>query len=211
MIDVQTLIACGIHPTQAAAFAVPIAAACDAGGMTTSQRQAAFIAQCAHESAGFTALVENLFYTNPQHIHDTFGARAGDLEACAKLARNPQALANRVYANRCGNGDEASGDGWRFRGSGLIQLTFRDNHTRCAAALGRDLDGFGDWLRTPDGAVESAAWFWLENHLNALADAGDLMAMTKVINGGTNGLQDRIESYRIALAAISGAARTAQA
>lgn len=211
MIDTHTLIACGVGPTQAAAFAGPLAAACKRFGIGTGLRQAAFIAQCAHESGDFVDLVENLYYSDPRRIQLVFGPRAGDLEACARLARNPQALANRVYANRYGNGDEASGDGWRFRGSGAIQLTFRDNHARCATALGRQLEGFGDWLRTPEGASMSAAWYWANRGLNELADAGDIDGITRRINGGTIGAADRRENYRIALAALTGTERTAQA
>jgi putative chitinase len=211
MIDVATLIAAGIAPTQAAQFAEPLAAACARFSIDTPLRQAAFVAECAEESRHFADLVEGLFYRDPSRIHAVFGRHAGDLEDCAHLACNPQLLANTVYAGRMGNGDAASGDGWRFRGSGLIQLTGRDNQTRCAQALGVDLEGFGDYLRTPEGAAMSAAWFWFDRGINTCADRQDIDGCTRLINPAMEGYIERRETYRIALAAFTGAARTAQA
>jgi len=110
-------------------------------------------------------------------------------------ARNPEKIGNRVYANRMGNGDEASGDGFRFRGRGLIQITGKDNYTACGKALGKDLIQNPGYLETPDGAAMSAAWFWNSRKLNVPADLGDIVKMTKLINGGTIGLADRQDLY----------------
>jgi putative chitinase len=163
--------------------------------LTTSTRQSAFLAQTAHESAGFTRLTENLNYS-ATGLAATWPARFrgadGQPNALARgLHRQPEAIANVVYANRMGNGPEASGDGWRYRGRGLLQITGRAQYQRCGAALGLPLVEQPDLLAQPGPAVLSAAWFWQVNGLNELADAGDFEAITRRINGGLNGLAER--------------------
>jgi putative chitinase len=163
--------------------------------ITTVGRVAAFIAQTAHESGGYRALVENLNYSKdalpkvwPRH----FGADVN----LDNYHRKPEAIANRAYRNRMGNGDEASGDGWRYRGRGLIQLTGKDNYTRFGQYAEISAEDAASYLETPRGAVHSACWFWYANDLNTFADANDFIGMTKRINGGTIGLDDRVKHYK---------------
>lgn len=163
--------------------------------LTTPTRQSAFLAQAAHESAGFTRLTENLNYS-ATGLAATWPGRFrgadGQPNALARgLHRRPEAIANVVYANRMGNGSEASGDGWRYRGRGLLQITGRAQYQRCGAALELPLVEQPDLLAQPEPAVLSAAWFWQVNGLNELADAGDFEAITRRINGGLNGLAER--------------------
>lgn len=168
--------------------------------INTKERIAAFIAQCAHESGSFKRLTENLNYSE-KGLLTTFGKYFSPAQARA-YARQPERIANHVYANRIGNGNTASGDGWRYRGGGLIQLTGKDNYTRFARAAGLDLNEAADYVRTRKGAIESAAWFWKTNGLNTQADARDIVKMTKKINGGTLGLDDREAYYKRALTAL---------
>lgn len=169
--------------------------------INTPQRVAAFIAQCSHESAGFTALRENLNY-RWQSLRKIFPKYFPTDEIAQEYANKPnkqEAIANRVYANRMGNGPESSGDGWRFCGRGLIQLTGRDNYSWFAASLGIPVEEASEYLQTFEGAAQSACWFWETNGLNRWADAGDILTLTKRINGGTIGLDDRIKHYNHAL------------
>lgn len=162
------------------------------------KRIAGFLAQIAHESGGFNAVIENLNYSK-DGLRKIFPKYFPTDELAAQYARQPQRIANRVYANRMKNGDEASGDGWKFRGRGLIQLTGRDNYTRFAEALDMDIDSTIAYLETPNGAVASAGWFWDNNRLNQFCDRDDFITLTKRINGGTIGLADRQHHYHIAL------------
>ena len=165
--------------------------------INTPQRIAAFIAQCAHESGGFTALKENLNY-KAITLRKIFGKYFPNDEIAnhyASLPNKQEAIANKVYANRMGNGDEASGDGFRYCGRGLIQLTGKDNYSWFAASLNITPDEASEYLQTFEGAAQSACWFWETNNLNKFADAGDIKGMTKVINGGYIGLDDRIAHY----------------
>ena len=169
--------------------------------INTPQRMAAFIAQCAHESAGFTALVENLNY-RWQSLRKVFPKYFPTDELAQDYANRPnkqEAIANKVYANRMGNGDEASGDGFKFCGRGLIQLTGRTNYTWFAASIGIGPEEAEEYLQTFEGAAQSACWFWETNNLNQWADKGDILTLTKRINGGTIGLDDRIKHYNHAL------------
>jgi putative chitinase len=166
--------------------------------INTPSRQAAFLAQCAHESGNFNAMVENLNYS-ADGLQKIFHKYFPDSEIASQYARKPEMIANRVYANRMGNGDEASGDGFRYRGRGLIQVTGKNNYRACGDALGADLLSEPDLLETSPGAVLSAGWFWAANGLNAYADAGDILTMTKRINGGTIGLEDRKKHYEHAM------------
>lgn len=165
--------------------------------INTPQRIAAFIAQCSHESAGFTALKENLNY-RAVTLRKIFGKYFPTDEIAnhyASLPNKQEAIANKVYANRMGNGDEASGDGFRYCGRGLIQLTGKDNYSWFAASIGISVEEASEYLQTFEGAAQSACWFWETNNLNKYADIGDIKTMTRVINGGYIGLDDRIAHY----------------
>jgi putative chitinase len=164
----------------------------------TPERVAAFVAQCAHESGGFKFLKENLNY-RAEGLNNTFKKYFPTLESAQPYAKNPQKIANKVYANRMGNGDEASGDGFRYLGRGLIQLTGKNNYTLFAAAIDTPLEEIPEYLQTFEGAVQSACWFWEQNNLNQWADKKDILTLTKRINGGTIGLEDRIKHYNHAL------------
>lgn len=166
--------------------------------INTPKRIAAFVAQCAHESGGFVFLSENLNY-RAETLLKVFGKYFKDLSTAKAFERNPQKIANRVYANRMGNGDEASGEGYKYRGRGLIQLTGKTNYTWFAASLQITPEEAAEYTQTFEGAAQSACWFWETNKLNELADKGDIVKMTKVINGGTIGLEDRIKHYEHAL------------
>lgn len=184
MITVASLIAAGIGPTQARQFAEPLAAACQRFGITTAPRVAGFVAQCRVESAGFTRLEENLNYRKPERLRDIFPSRVRSLDDAAQLvAAGPRAIANRVYAGKIGNGDEASGDGWRFRGRGLKQLTGRANYADAAEALGRPYLEQPDLVALPEDACLTAAWFWHSHKLNILADSAQWDAITRAVNG----------------------------
>ena len=166
--------------------------------ITTPQRVAAFLAQCAHESGGFVFLKENLNY-KAASLRRVFPKYFPDDAIAAQYAGKGEMIANRVYANRMGNGDEASGDGWRYCGRGLIQLTGKNNYTFFAGSLDIPVEEASEYLQTFEGAVQSACFFWEQNKLNQWADAGDILTLTKRINGGTIGLEDRIKHYEHAL------------
>ena len=166
----------------------------------TPQRIAAFLAQCAHESGGFKAIKENLNY-RPATLVTLFKTYF-DLPTAERYCAMPDkqaAIANKIYANRMGNGPEESGDGYRYCGRGLIQLTGKDNYTRYAQSTEQTVEDASEHLTTFEGCVQSAAWFWEANNLNQYADSGDILTMTKRINGGTIGLEDRKKHYEHAL------------
>ena len=167
-------------------------------GIDTPQRVASFLAQCAHESGGFKALKENLNY-KAESLTKVFHKYFPTLELANQYAKQPEKIANKVYANRMGNGPEESGDGYRYCGRGLIQLTGHDNYQAFADSLEMDIEEVPSYLETFEGAIQSACWFWESNNLNAYADAGDILGMTKRINGGTIGLEDRQRHYQHAL------------
>jgi len=166
--------------------------------INTPKRVAAFIAQCAHESGGFKFLKENLNY-RAESLVRVWPRHFPNLDIARKYARNPEKIANKAYASRMGNGDENSGDGWKFIGRGLIQLTGRNNYQAFADSIETDIEDIPEYLQTFEGAVQSACWFWETNNLNRFADAGDIKEMTKRINGGYLGLDDRIKHYNHAL------------
>ena len=166
--------------------------------INTPKRVAAFIAQCAHESGGFKFLKENLNY-KAESLMKTFPKYFSDRDTANAYAKQPVKIANRVYANRMGNGDEASGDGYKYCGRGLIQLTGKTNYDWFAASLEISATEASEYLETFEGAAQSACWFWESNNLNVEADAGDIKKMTKKINGGYIGLDDRIKHYEHAL------------
>ena len=169
--------------------------------INTPQRVAAFLAQCAHESGGFNAIQENLNYraVTLRKVFPKYFPTDDIANQYASLPNKAEAIANRVYANRMGNGDEASGDGYRYCGRGLIQLTGKQNYTRYAQSLDISVEEAQEHLTTFEGCVQSAAWFWEANNLNQYADSGDILTMTKRINGGTIGLEDRQKHYTHAL------------
>jgi len=166
--------------------------------ITTPQRCAAFLAQCAHESGGFTALHENLNY-KAESLMRVWPSHFSTIEIASQYANQPERIANRAYAGRMGNGPEESGDGWKFCGRGLIQLTGRDNYQAFADSLQMDVNDVPAYLQTFEGAIASACFFWENTNLNVCADAGDILLMTKKINGGTLGIEDRTARYQHAL------------
>jgi putative chitinase len=169
-------------------------------GIDTPERVAAFVAQSAHESGNFTALHENLNY-RAETLRKVFPKYFTDASA-AQIASQPnkaELIANRVYANRMGNGAEESGDGFRYCGRGLIQLTGKSNYQAFAESIETPVEQIPEFLATFEGAVQSACWFWESNNLNQYADSGDIVTMTKRINGGTIGLEDRQKHYNHAL------------
>jgi len=178
--------------------------------INTPQREAAFLSQCAHESGNFTQLSENLNYS-AQGLANTwpgrFAVKGADgnavkpytpNELATSIQRNPELIANNVYANRMGNGSVESGDGWKFRGRGLIQLTGLANYTAFAATVNMTPDQVVGYAETFDGAVQTACWFWNTNNLNQYADVNNIKTITQRINGGLNGLDDRIAKYNLA-------------
>lgn len=200
-----------------------VVATCEEFHIDTSKRIAAFLAQTAHESGGYKLLQENLNYRavtlatcwpsrfaelepaeagkKPLPKKDAKGANIPNKFALA-LARQPEQIANVVYSSRMGNGPIESGDGWRYRGRGLKQLTGKDNYTRCGAAIGLDLVNAPDQLLNMLPAARSAGWFWDSNHCSNFIDKDDFVGLTKRINGGTLGLEDRQKRYNAVLAVM---------
>jgi putative chitinase len=166
--------------------------------INTPLRLAHFLAQCGHESGGFRVTQENLNYS-AKGLAGIFKKYFPTEAVATPYARNPQKIANKVYANRMANGDEGSGDGFKFRGRGYIQLTGRDNYTQFGKAIGEDMAANPDAVSSKY-ALLSAAWFWSKNGLNKLADAGStdatVTSITKRVNGGTIGLADRIKHFK---------------
>lgn len=188
---------------KAAELSAVIARACARFEINSALRQAHFLAQCAHESAGFTRFTENLNY-GADRLLVVFPKYFKNIADALPFDRKPENIANRVYANRNGNGDEASGDGFRFCGRGMIQITGRANYTKASQALyaGPLLATSPELVEQPFDAALTAAWFWGANNLNALADADDLEAITRKVNGGLNGLEDRRQWLDRAKAAV---------
>jgi putative chitinase len=158
--------------------------------INTPLRVAHFVAQCAHESGNFVFIKENLNY-KAASLMTVFKKYFPTADLAQQYEKRPEKIANRVYANRMGNGDEASGDGWRYCGRGLIQLTGKDNYTFFAGSLNITVEEASEYLATFEGAAQSACWFWEQNNLNRFADANDVKGLTKAINGGYIGLSDR--------------------
>lgn len=186
----EKLAQCSARNTDPAALFDALSAVLPRYEINTVDRVAAFLAQCGHESADFTVLRENLNYS-AKGLHATWPTRFISEDAAVPYNRNPEAIANKVYSSRLGNGDEASGDGWLYRGRGAIQLTGKANYQTFADSLGSTLEETVAYTETLEGAVESAAFFWNRNNLNTLADERNITAMTKKINGGTLGLEER--------------------
>jgi putative chitinase len=176
-------------------------------GILTPAQQASWIGQCGHECGNFRILEENLNYKAatllklfPKTPKRQWGFTP---EEAAAYEKQPQKIANRIYSNRMGNRDEASGDGYRFRGSGFLQLTGHSNFYHAGQALGVDFVMQPELVRTPMYAAQTAGWFWQTHKLNQYADSGDFVTMTKRINGGTIGLEDRIKHINHALHVLS--------
>jgi putative chitinase len=171
-------------------------------GIVTRNQQAMFIGQCSHESGNFKMLQENLNY-KAATLMKLWPKRFPTIKVANQYAGNARAIANKVYADRMGNRDEASGDGYRFRGKGLVQLTGHSNHFHAGKALGVDFVMEPDLVATPRYAALTAGWFWSTHNLNSPADALDFVKVTKIINGGVIGLADREKHVREALAVIA--------
>jgi len=187
-----------------------ITAAMTKFGIDTINEMASFIAQLSHESAKFSKLEENLNYsadglakTWPGRYKDKATGKPNQLAQL--LHRRPEAIANNCYANRMGNGDPSTGDGWRFRGRGPTQLTGRNNYLKCGQAIGIDLVANPDALLQPEAGALAAGWFWQVNGLDAVDDDFSQLQETKLINGGTTGLAEREALFKQALAALQGA------
>ena len=180
-------------PAMAEKWAIPLQFVCDKYEINTPERVAGFLAQVGHESGGFRFTSEDLHY-RAEALTRMWPTRfpPGIAES---YAMQPEKIANRAYANRMGNGDEASGDGWKYRGRGLIQLTGADNYADFSLSADNEALSDPDSVAEPELAALSAGWFWSRNGLNALADAKDIVGMTRRINGGTNGLDDRQMRY----------------
>jgi len=167
-------------------------------GINSKNQQAAFIGQCGHECGNFKVLEENLNY-RAATLMKLWPKRFPTLEVANQYGGNPKKIANMVYSSRMGNRDESSGDGYRFRGRGCIQLTGHANYFHAGKALGYDFVMEPDLVATPKFAALTAGWFWSTHGCNELADRGDWTALTKKINGGTIGLADRIKHTNLAL------------
>lgn len=211
----ENIVAAGVSNALASQWLEPIRKTCAEFEINTDLRLAAFLSQCAHETGGFRVLQENLNYSaegmaaiwpnrfailgpDKKPIKDAKGKNQPNKFAQA-LHRKPEAIANVVYANRMGNGPTESGDGWKHRGMGLKQLTGKDNHTRCGQALGIDLVSTPELLLEPEIAARSAGWFWSVNKLSTWADKGDIEGLTRKVNGGLIGIDDRRKRYRAVL------------
>lgn len=166
--------------------------------INTVPRMAAFLAQTAHESGGYKAIKENLNY-RAETLMKVWPRYFPNMEIANQYAHKQEAIANRAYGGRMGNGPEASGDGFKYCGRGLIQLTGKDNYTSFAESIETPVEEIPEFLGTFEGAVQSACWFWENNNLNQFADSGDMLTLTKRINGGTLGLDDRIKHYNHAM------------
>lgn len=191
----NALAALGIDPK----WEEPLQAAFDKYDISNVKRQAAFLGQCAHESGNFKTLEENLHYS-ANALMRVWPSRFPDIDTANKFANNPEKIANKVYAGRMGN--TGDGEGWKYHGRGLIQLTGKDNYKNCSNSLGLDLLGSPEKLLEPQYAALSAGWFWSKHGLNELADTQEHGMITKRINGGTLGLDDRIAKTTKALEAL---------
>ena len=177
------LIAAGVCPTAAKTFADPLTASAALMSIDTPLRQAAWLAQLIVESGGFSQLEENLYYTTPERVALMWPSRVHNLADAARLCRQPHLLANTVYSHRNGNGDAASGDGWRYRGRGLIQITGRANYAEADHDLGRPYLDKPELLAQPADACLTAANYWRAHRLNDLADASNTDGITLAVNG----------------------------
>jgi putative chitinase len=183
MISAAQLVAAGLAPSVAATFAAPLSAACARFGIDTPARIAGFVAQCRVESTDFTHLVESLNYTHAERIVATFPREVPTLAAAYPLVERPQELALAVYSNRLGNGPRDTGDGWKYIGRGIGQITGRRGYAAAQSALGRPYLAHPELLEQPEDACLTAAWYWQTDNCNAMADAHDWNAITLAFNG----------------------------
>jgi putative chitinase len=215
---VEHIVAAGVKQATAQKWVDAVAAACQEFKIDTPQRIAGFLSQCAHESGGFERLQENLNYSADGMAGiwpKRFAVLGPDGKPVKKdgknqpnkfalaLHRKPEMIANVVYSGRMGNGPTESGEGWKYRGRGLKQLTGKTNHSNCSKGLGVDLVDNPDLLLEPIYAARSAAWFWSTNKCNVFADAEDIEGLTKRINGGLIGIDDRKKRYASAVRSFS--------
>ena len=224
MVTLDNIIAAGVKPDVAREWLAPIQVTCEKFQINTKQRIAAFLAQCAHESGGFTMLEENLNYkaaTLAACWPPRFAVQEPDPNKPGKtrakkdeknkniptavansIAGKPELIANLCYSSRMGNGPAESGEGWAYRGRGLKQLTGKDNYTRCGAGIGADFVNHPELLLQPQYAALSAGWFWSSNKLDLFADKEDIEGMTKKINGGLIGIENRKKRYNDCIASF---------
>jgi putative chitinase len=201
IVTVASLVMAGIAPNLARVYAPLLADVCARYEIDTPRRVAHFVAQCGHESIGFSDLEESMYYRRAEGIRNTWPSRVTREQALA-LTRNPEALANHVYSNRMGNGGPESGDGWTYIGRGLIQLTFRDNYAAAGDALGQPYEEQPKLVATPEHACLTAGFFWWKNRINAQADTGSVEAVTKKINPPMKGIDGRRQRTALALEAF---------
>lgn len=201
MIDAPLLKIVAPNNSELSAWAPAIRAACSRYNINTVRQVASFIAQASHESGGYRVLVENLNY-RAERLVQVWPSRFRNVQAAASYANNPEKLANLVYANRMGNGDERSGDGFKFRGRGLIQLTGRDNYRAFANSIGKSIDDVPAYMETKDGAAMSAAWFFDSRGIGRLAETPGVEDETRAINGGVNGLEERRALFNAVVAEL---------
>jgi len=197
-VTAEQLIKLHINPDLAA----PLNETFERFNISTVRQQAAFLGQCGHECGNFRIFEENLNY-RAETLMKLWPKRFPTLEFAKQYEKNPRKIANSVYSNRMGNRDEASGDGFRFRGSGALQLTGHANFYHASKALGVDFVMEPELVRTPKYALLTAGWFWSTHNCNALAENADWVGLTKKINGGTIGLDDRIKHTKEAISVLS--------
>lgn len=195
-IDSVALMSCGIIPAKAELYAPYVNETCERFNIDTKDRVAMFLAQAMVESSNFTQMEEGLFYRDPVRIQSIFRSANLSIAEAQRLAGNPKALANRVYANRYGNGDEASGDGFRFRGRGAFQITFQVNYLNCGKAIDIDLIKEPDRVKDdPRVAMLSAGWYYDSKNLNRFADALDVTSATRLVNSALLHLKERQQAF----------------
>jgi putative chitinase len=194
---------CGAALLRSAQWTTPLQTACDAYQINTPLRVAAFLATCGVECARLTALVENMNYS-AAGLESTFG-KYFTADEIPDFANKPPMIANRVYANRNGNGDEASGDGWLYRGRAVIGITGRTNYTLCALGVDLDLLNHPELLEQDANAAMAGAWYWSNNNLNSLADAGNFLGVSKAVNLGSPNAPGTPGSYSERLALYTAA------
>jgi len=191
---------CGLTNAEMPKFVDPLNKTIAMCNINTKKRQAAFLSQVIVESGFFVHTSENLNYS-AQGLLLTFPKHFSKAEV-ASFAHQPEKIANRAYANRGGNGNEASGDGWMYRGRGLIGITFKDSYQQLATWLKMPLADTIAYMETPEGAAISAGWFWTSRNLNLVADTGNIKKVSECVNGGDNGLADRTKYYKQALVVL---------
>jgi putative chitinase len=201
MSDVSITQLRAIFPKIDPAYMAPINETLNKYAITTKVRKACFLAQTGHESVMFMRFEENLNYS-AEGLRATFPKYFASVAAAQPYARNPQKIANMVYANRMGNGAPGTNDGWSYRGRGAIQITGKDNYTRLAHDFNMTLPDTVAFLMTPRGAVMSAGWFWNGEHLNQYADNSDMKTITQRINGGLNGYDARMKLFNAGMAVL---------